>query len=236
MKHAGEIETLIDEGRIAARVRALGAQITQDYAGRELVLVCVLKGSFVFCADLARAIDLPIAIEFLGLKSYGDAQTTSGVVQITSDLQHPVAGKDLLIVEDIVDTGLTMAYLRKNLATRGPRSVKLCALLHKPSRARVDTPHRLPRLRDRRRVRGRLRARLGRALPQLAFRRRRATGRSAMSKRLELFDKLIAGGSQDPFHHYARAMELRSTRPSRRLRWSVLRRFARNSPTTCPAT
>jgi len=140
MKHAGEIETLIDRDRIAARVQALGAQITHDYAGRELVLVCVLKGSFVFCSDLARAIDLPVAIEFLGLKSYGDALTTSGVVQITSDLQHPVAGKDLLIVEDIVDTGLTMAYMRKNLATRGPRSVKLCALLHKPSRARVDTP------------------------------------------------------------------------------------------------
>jgi hypoxanthine phosphoribosyltransferase len=140
MQHAGEIETLIDQDRIAARVKALGAQITEDYAGRELVLVCVLKGSFLFCADLARAIDLPVAIEFLGLKSYGDSQTTSGVVQITSDLSRPVAGKDLLIVEDIVDTGLTMAYMRKNLATRGPRSVKLCALLHKPSRARVDTP------------------------------------------------------------------------------------------------
>ena len=140
MQHAGELDTLIDQDRIAARVKALGAQITEDYAGCELVLVCVLKGSFVFCADLARAIDLPIAIEFLGLKSYGDAQTTSGVVQITSDLSRPVAGKDLLIVEDIVDTGLTMAYMRKNLATRGPRSVKLCALLHKPSRARVDTP------------------------------------------------------------------------------------------------
>jgi hypoxanthine phosphoribosyltransferase len=140
MQHAGEIDTLIDQDRIAARVKALGAQISEDYAGRELVLVCVLKGSFVFCADLARAIDLPVAIEFLGLKSYGDAKSTSGVVQITSDLSRPVAGKDLLIVEDIVDTGLTMAYMRKNLATRGPRSVKLCAFLHKPSGARVDTP------------------------------------------------------------------------------------------------
>jgi hypoxanthine phosphoribosyltransferase len=139
MQHANEIEPLISSEEIAARVRAIGARITRDYAGRELVLVCVLKGSYVFCADLARAIDLPLAIEFLGLKSYGDSQTTSGVVQITSDLARPVAGKDLLIVEDIVDTGLTMAYLRKNLATRGPRSVKLCALLHKPSRARVET-------------------------------------------------------------------------------------------------
>jgi hypoxanthine phosphoribosyltransferase len=139
MKHAPDIETMISEADIAARVRALGAQISTDYAGRELVLVCVLKGSFVFCADLARAIDLPLAIEFLGLKSYGDSQTTSGVVQITSDLSRPVAGKDLLIVEDIVDTGLTMAYMRKNLATRNPRSVKLCSLLHKPSRAKVET-------------------------------------------------------------------------------------------------
>ena len=140
MQHAAEIEILISEAQIAARVRALGAQIARDHQGRELVLVCVLKGSFVFCADLARAIDLPLAIEFLGLKSYGDSQTTSGVVQITSDLSRPVAGKDLLIVEDIVDTGLTMAYLRKNLATRGPRSVELCALLHKPARALVPTP------------------------------------------------------------------------------------------------
>ena len=139
MQLANEIETLIPEADLSARVRALGARITADHQGRELVLVCVLKGSFVFCADLARAIDLPLAIEFLGLKSYGDSQTTSGVVQITSDLSHPIAGKDVLIVEDIVDTGLTMAYLRKNLATRNPRSVKVVALLHKPSRARVDT-------------------------------------------------------------------------------------------------
>jgi len=134
------VETLISREALDARVQELGRQITRDYQGRELVLVGVLKGSFMFCADLARAIDLPIAIEFLGLKSYGDAQTTSGVVQITSDLPRPVAGKDLLIVEDIVDTGLTMAYLRTNLATRNPASVKLCALLHKPSRARVATP------------------------------------------------------------------------------------------------
>jgi hypoxanthine phosphoribosyltransferase len=139
MRYANEVEVLIDEHALATRVRALGEQIANDYAARELVLVSVLKGSFVFCADLMRAIDAPVAVEFLGLKSYGDSQTTTGVVQITSDLSRPVIGKDLLIVEDIVDTGLTMAYLRKNLATRGPRSVKLCTLLHKPSRARVET-------------------------------------------------------------------------------------------------
>ena len=139
MQLANEVDVLISEQELAVRVRALGEQIARDYLGRELVLIAVLKGSFVFCADLARAIDLPLAVEFLGLKSYGEAQTTSGVVQITSDLTRPVAGKDLLIVEDIVDTGLTMDYLRQNLATRGPRSVRLCALLHKPSRARVET-------------------------------------------------------------------------------------------------
>lgn len=133
------METLISRAALEARVLELGREISRDYQGSELVLVCVLKGSFMFCADLARAIDMPVAIEFLGLKSYGDSQVTSGVVQITSDLSRPVAGKDLLIVEDIVDTGFTMAYLRKNLATRGPRSVKLCALLHKPARARVET-------------------------------------------------------------------------------------------------
>lgn len=135
-----DVETLITEQTIRSRVRALGETITRDYASRELVLVAVLKGSFVFAADLARAIDLPLSIEFLGLKSYGDDQTTSGAVQITSDLTRPIEGKDVLIVEDIVDTGLTMDYLRKNLATRGPRSVKLCSLLHKPARARVHTP------------------------------------------------------------------------------------------------
>jgi hypoxanthine phosphoribosyltransferase len=140
MESDHRVRTLLSREQIAARVAELGAAITRDYQGRELILVGVLKGSFVFCADLARAIDLPLGVEFLGLKSYGDSQVTSGVVQITSDLPRPVAGKDLLIVEDIVDTGLTMAYLRKNLATRGPQSVKLCTLLHKPSRARVETP------------------------------------------------------------------------------------------------
>jgi hypoxanthine phosphoribosyltransferase len=103
------------------------------------LIVSVLKGSFMFTADLTRAISLPLAIEFLGLKSYGDEQSSSGVVQITSDLTRPIEGRDVLIVEDIVDTGLTMQYLQKNLATRAPRSLKLCALLNKPARARVAT-------------------------------------------------------------------------------------------------
>ncbi len=134
-----QIETYIDRDRLAARVAELGAEITRDYQGRELVLVVVLKGSFVFAADLARAIDLPLTIDFLGLRSYGDGTESSGVVQITSDLTRPIEGRDVIVVEDIVDTGLTMAYLFKNLETRRPRSVRLASLLHKPARTRVPT-------------------------------------------------------------------------------------------------
>jgi hypoxanthine phosphoribosyltransferase len=139
MNPDAKVEQLISAEQIQQRVRELGAEIARDYAGKDLLLVCVLKGSFVFAADLARAIELPLAVEFLGLKSYGSSQATSGVVQITSDLTHPIAGKHVLIVEDIVDTGLTMAYLIKNLETRNPASIRLASLLHKPARARVPT-------------------------------------------------------------------------------------------------
>lgn len=129
------IRVMYSAEQVAKRVRELGAEITRDYQGLDLTIVSVLKGSFLFMADLCRHIDLHLACEFLGLQSYGDATTTSGVVRITSDLTRPIAGKDVLIVEDIVDTGLTMAYLQEFLKTRHPRSVKLCALLHKPDRA-----------------------------------------------------------------------------------------------------
>lgn len=126
---------LISEDTIAARVKALGAQITVDYADKSLVLLCVLKGSFVFAADLARAIDLPLRIEFLGVRSYGDHTRSSGVVQITQDLTRPINGDHVLIVEDIVDTGLTLSYLREQLLARGPATAKVCAFLHKPARS-----------------------------------------------------------------------------------------------------
>lgn len=125
---------LLSASDIRARVQALGAQIAAEYAGKSLVLLCVLKGSFVFAADLARAIDLPLRVEFLGVRSYGDDTASSGVVQITQDLTRPIAGDHLLIVEDIVDTGLTLSYLREQLLARLPATVKVCALLHKPSR------------------------------------------------------------------------------------------------------
>ncbi|MCB9666729.1 MAG: hypoxanthine phosphoribosyltransferase [Myxococcales bacterium] len=129
-------QVLFDSETIAARVQQLGAQIQKDYADKKLVLVPVLKGSLMFAADLARAIDLPLSIDFLGLRSYGNRTETSGIVQITADLTHPIEEMDVIVVEDIVDTGLTMDYLMENLGTRKPRSMKLAALLHKPSRTR----------------------------------------------------------------------------------------------------
>jgi len=134
------IRTLIPEQDIQRRVRELGEQISRDYAGQELVLVGVLKGCFLFMADLCRHIDLPLACDFLGVSSYGDRTSTSGVVRITSDLTRPVEGQHLLVVEDIVDTGLTMQYLLENLGSRKPRSIKICSLLEKPSRAVVKVP------------------------------------------------------------------------------------------------
>jgi len=128
---------LLSADQIAARTRELGAQISRDYADRALVLVPVLKGSFVFAADLARVIDCPVRIDFLGVRSYGAGTESSGVVQITHDLARPIQGEDVLLIEDIVDTGLTVAHLVALLQTRGPKSVRVCALLHKPSRARV---------------------------------------------------------------------------------------------------
>ncbi len=134
-----QVDVLIPEAALRARVAALGAEIARDHAGRSLVVVGVLKGSFIFLADLVRAIDLPLAVEFIGISSYQGTSTT-GVVKITSDLSRPIEGKDVLLVEDIVDTGLTMRYLLDNLALRRPATLEVCALLEKPARARVAIP------------------------------------------------------------------------------------------------
>jgi hypoxanthine phosphoribosyltransferase len=132
-----QIEPLIDADTIAARVAELGRQISEDYRGKDLVVVPVLKGSYVFAADLVRQIDMEVAIDFLGVRSYGGGKESSGVVQITTDLSHSIEGKHVVLVEDIVDTGLTIAYLHQNLATRQPASVRVAALLHKPARTLV---------------------------------------------------------------------------------------------------
>lgn len=132
----GNLVELISAEKIAKRIAELGEEITNDYRsrGEELVLLCVLKGSFLFLADLCRQIPLPLSVDFIGIASYGDETKSSGVVKITSDVSHPIEGKHIIIVEDIIDTGLTLHYLMKNLATRKPASVKLCSLLHKPER------------------------------------------------------------------------------------------------------
>ena len=137
METDGSVDTLIEAERLAARVRELGETITRDYDGKDLVLVVVLRGSFIFAADLARAIDLPLVIDFLGLRSYGASTESSGVVQITKDLTQPVTGKDVLVVEDIVDTGLTMDFMLKHFEAARPRSVRIASLLRKPARTKV---------------------------------------------------------------------------------------------------
>lgn len=130
-------EVLIPHEQIQQRVAELGRQITQDYAGRSLVMVGVLKGSFMFLADLIRHIDLPLRIEFIGTKSY-EGTTTTGQVQLTKDLDRPIQDEDVLLVEDIIDTGLTLNYLKHVLEQREPRSLKTVAFLDKPSRRRID--------------------------------------------------------------------------------------------------
>jgi hypoxanthine phosphoribosyltransferase len=137
------VRILISAETIAARVTELGREISLAHPGGELVIVSVMKGSFIFAADLARAIPLPLRVEFLGLSSYGKSTLSSGVVRITQDLAGPIEGSHVLIVEDIIDTGLTMAYLLENLMTRRPASLRVCALLAKttPGARRVKIDH-----------------------------------------------------------------------------------------------
>lgn len=132
--------TLYSPEQLAQRVRELGAEISKAYEGRQLVLICVLKGSFVFTADLCRAIEGNVRIEFLGVQSYGAGTESTGVVQITQDLTKSIEDEHVLIVEDIVDTGLTLSHLLELFRTRKPASVKVCSLLHKPARTRVEVP------------------------------------------------------------------------------------------------
>jgi hypoxanthine phosphoribosyltransferase len=135
-----QIVTYLSAEQIAERVRALGAQIKKEYTDRRPVIVVVLKGSFVFAADLIRAIELTnLRVDFLAVRSY-EGTASTGVVQIVNDLSHPIEDEDVLLVEDIVDTGLTISYLLDLLHTRKPKSLKVCALLHKPARSRIAVP------------------------------------------------------------------------------------------------
>ena len=131
-------EELIAGEQIEEKVCELGKRITQDYAGEGLLLVGVLRGAVVVMGDLMRCIDLPCEIDFMDISSYGSGTSSSGVVRILKDLEEDITGRHVLIVEDIIDTGLTLSYLRRSLLTRGPASLEICALVTKPSRRRVE--------------------------------------------------------------------------------------------------
>jgi len=131
-------ETLVPAGALQERVGELAAEISRDYAGRDLVLIGVLKGAVFFLSDLMRRLEVPVEVDFMAVASYGSATKSSGVVRILKDLDAVIEGRDVLIVEDIVDSGLTLQYLLRNLAGRNPRSLEVCALLIKPERRKVD--------------------------------------------------------------------------------------------------
>lgn len=128
------LEVLYTEEQLHQRVAELGARITEDFRGKDLVLACVLRGSYIFMADLSRQINLPCTIDFMAVSSYGKGSTSSGQVNIIKDLSDPIEGKDLLIVEDILDSGNTLYYLREVLSARHPASISICTLLDKPDR------------------------------------------------------------------------------------------------------
>lgn len=132
------MDVLIPHAQIQARVAELGAQISADYSGKDLTVIGILKGSVLFMADLIRAISMPLAIDFMAVTSYGASTTSSGNVRILKDLDSSITGRHLLVVEDIIDSGLTMQYLLNNLASRGAASLRVCTLLDKPERRLTD--------------------------------------------------------------------------------------------------
>jgi hypoxanthine phosphoribosyltransferase len=135
-------EVLVTAEDLQRRVAELGEEISRDYAGRSLLLIGVLKGAVFFLSDLMRFIEIPVEVDFMAVASYGSATDSSGVVRILKDLDAAIEGRDVLIVEDIVDSGLTLQYLLRNLGSRNPRTLEVCALLTKPERRKVDLPTR----------------------------------------------------------------------------------------------
>ena len=133
-------EVLIEEEPLQARIAELGVEISSEYDGRDLLLVGVLKGAVFFMADLMRELSIPCEIEFMAISSYGAATDSSGVVRILKDLDTNIAGRDVLVVEDIIDSGLTLSYLMRSLKARKPASLEICALLTKPERREIDVP------------------------------------------------------------------------------------------------
>ena len=133
-------EILIDEETLAARVAELGAEVSADYEGRDLLLIGVLKGAVFFMADLMRHLTVACEVDFMAISSYGDATDSSGIVRILKDLDISIEGREVLVVEDIIDSGLTLSYLMRNLESREPASLEVCALLTKPTRREIDVP------------------------------------------------------------------------------------------------
>lgn len=129
---------LIDENLLQLKVKELGAKITEDYKGKDLLLICVLKGAVVFVSDLMKRINLPLEVDFMAVSSYGSDTKSSGVVRILKDLNKGIEGKNVLIVEDIIDSGLTLSYLVENIKARGPESVEICTILDKPERRKTQ--------------------------------------------------------------------------------------------------
>lgn len=134
----GTGEVLVGSEEIREKVREMGERITDDYAGERLLLVGILRGAVVVLSDLMRCVELPCDIDFMDISSYGSGTSSSGVIRIHKDLEEDVAGRHVLIVEDIIDTGLTLSYLRRSLLARNPASLEICTLLTKPSRRQVD--------------------------------------------------------------------------------------------------
>jgi hypoxanthine phosphoribosyltransferase len=139
-EHIGEILVQADE--LQNRIKEMAAEVSRDYKGRDLLLIGVLKGAVFFLADLMRHLDVPCEVDFMAVSSYGSSTDSSGVVRILKDLDAPLEGRNVLIVEDIVDSGLTLQYLMRTLEARNPASIEVCALLTKPERRKVDTPAR----------------------------------------------------------------------------------------------
>lgn len=131
---ADKIRVLLSEEEVNKRISEVAEQITKDYQGKEIHLICILKGGVFFTCELAKRLDLPVTLDFMSVSSYGNDTKSSGVVRIVKDLDEPLAGKDVLIVEDIIDSGRTLSYLIEVLKQRGPKSIRLCTLLDKPER------------------------------------------------------------------------------------------------------
>jgi len=133
-----ELRPLLDQDKIRRRMMELADQISRDYQGKEILFICILKGAFVFLADLMRHIDLPIQVDFIGLASYGSEKVSSGQIRITRESSVPIEGKDVIVIEDIIDSGRTLKFLADELRTREPRSLRICCLLDKKYRREVE--------------------------------------------------------------------------------------------------